>query len=146
MSLRVFDLFLIFIGAAFTYQAFQTKPENYDVMGPSLWPMSIAVSMLILLVLSSMLSRPANPKKDGALSVRFWLMCVAMIAFVGLQLLAIMPFFLSAAAFCFCAFLLMTTHKDIKSLVTAGSASLAFCYLIQYVFTQFIHLDLKITF
>jgi hypothetical protein len=73
-------------------------------------------------------------------------MCLAMIALVGVQLLATVPFFLTAAAFCVCAFLLMTRHRDIKSLLQAGGAALLFCFLIQYIFTQFINLDLTTTF
>lgn len=146
MSLRIFDVLLLFIGAAFTYQAIQTPPENYDVMGPSLWPLSVAISLLVLLVLSSVFSGRSGENRDSPLSLRFWLMCLAMIAFVGVQLLAIMPFFLSAAAFCFCAFLLMTHHRDVKSLLKAGVAALLFCFVIQYIFTQFINLDLKTVF
>ncbi len=146
MSLRIFDLLLLLVGAAFTYQAIQTPPENYDVMGPSLWPLSVALSLLVLLVLSSVFSRQEAPNGDAPLSSRFWLMCLAMIALVGLQLLAIVPFFLTAAVFCVCAFLLMTRHRDVKSLLQASGAALLFCYLIQYVFTQFINLDLTTTF
>ncbi|MEH6728273.1 MAG: tripartite tricarboxylate transporter TctB family protein [Hyphomicrobiales bacterium] len=146
MSLRIFDLLLLLIGAAFTYQAIQTPPENYDVMGPSLWPLSVALSLLVLLVLSSVFSRQAKSDREAPLNIRFWLMCLAMIALVAVQLLAIMPFFLSAAAFCLCAFLLMTHLRDVKSLLQAGSAALVFSYLVQYVFTQFINLDLTTTF
>lgn len=146
MSLRIFDVLLLFIGVAFTYQAIQTPPENYDVMGPSLWPLSVAVSLLALLVLSSVFSRRSGENRASPLSIRFWLMCLAMIAFVGVQVLALMPFFLSAAAFCFCAFLLMTHNRDVKSLLQAAGAALLFCFAIQYVFTQVISLDLKTAF
>lgn len=146
MSLRIFDLLLLLVGAAFTYQATQTPPESYDVMGPSLWPLSVALSLLVLLALSSVFSRQAKSDQEAPLNIRFWLMCLAMIALVGVQLLAIMPFFLSAAAFCLCAFLLMTDRRDVKSLLQAGSAALVFSYMIQYVFTQFINLDLTTAF
>lgn len=146
MSLRIFDVLLLLIGAAFTFQAIRTPPESYDVMGPSLWPLSVAISLLVLLVLSSIFSRGPNENKEAPLSIRFWLMCLAMLALVGLQLMAVVPFFLSAAAFCFGAFLLMTDQRDVKSLIQAAGAALAFCFLIQYVFTQFINLDLNTTF
>jgi hypothetical protein len=151
MRLRLFDLLLLLIGVAFTIQAIRTPPETYDVMGPSLWPLSVALSLLVLLVLSSVFSRQAAPDAEPSdaeapLSARFWLMCLAMIALVGVQLLATVPFFLTAAAFCVCAFLLMTRHRDIKSLLQAGGAALLFCFLIQYIFTQFINLDLTTTF
>lgn len=146
MRLRLFDLLLLLIGAAFTIQAIRTPPETYDIMGPSLWPLSVALSLLVLMVLSSVFSRQAAPNGDAPLSARFWLMCLAMLALVGVQLLAIVPFFLTAAMFCVCAFLLMTRHRDVKSLLQAGGAALLFCFLIQYIFTQFINLDLTTTF
>jgi hypothetical protein len=146
MRLRLFDLLLLLIGGGFTVQAIRTPPETYDIMGPSLWPLSVALSLLVLPVLSSIFSRQEGSDEVTPLSTRFWLMCLAMIALVGVQLLAIAPFFLTAAAFCVCAFLLMSRHRSIKSLLQACGAALLFCFLIQYIFTQFINLDLTTTF
>lgn len=146
MNVRKFDLLLIFISVAFIYQAIRTPAENYDVMGPALWPLSVAIPMLGLLVLTCLLSRRSDDDIATPLSNRFWLMCLAMVALVGLQVLAIVPFFLSAAAFCFCAFLLMSDRPNAKSILKAGSAAVIFCFLIQYLFTSAIILDLKTTF
>ena len=52
MTTRLFDLFLIFIGGAFVVQAVLTKPEYYDVMGPALWPLVVAVPMLFVQVVA----------------------------------------------------------------------------------------------
>lgn len=146
MTVRIFDLLLIFVSGAFIFQAIRTPVENYDVMGPSLWPLSVAIPMLGLLVLNSLLSRRSRDDVATPLSNRFWLMCLAMVALVGLQVLAIVPFFLSAAGFCLCAFLLMSDRPNAKSILKAGSAAVFFCFLIQYLFTSVIILDLKTTF
>ena len=127
-------------------QAVLTKPEYYDVMGPALWPLVVAVPMLGMLLITTLFSRSSQSEENLPLSNRFWLMCLAMITLVGLQVLAIVPFFLSASSFCFCAFLLMSENRNAKALLIAGIASVVFCFGIQYLFTHVIVLDLKSTF
>lgn len=145
MTKRLFDGFLLLVAALFFYQALHTKPENYDVMGPALWPMSVAVISAIT-VAFAMITPGADGENERKLNARFWLFISVIFGCVVTLNLEISPFFIPSSALCLLSYLLLSKKHDLVSITVAATLALAFCYTLQWIFTTFVNLDLTTSF
>lgn len=145
MSSRIVDGLLLLVVGLFLFQAFHTPEEAYDVMGPALWPGFVAVFAIALLVLMQFGKRP-DAEGEAPMRARFWLFCSAAVVLVAIQSLGVAPFFLAAALYCFCSYLLIAYQPDALRLSASALGSLVFCYVVQWLFTNLVYLDLPVTF
>ena len=145
MLRSLFDGTLLIIVMLFVYQATQTKPESYDVMGPALWPMSVSVLAAGLVVLSMFIDRHLLKNKP-TLTRRFYLFTGCVIGCAVVLSWGIVPFFIPAAVLCFASYLLLERDYKIAIITIAAASALAFCFALQWVFTTLVNLDLPTTF
>lgn len=140
MTRYIFDATLFAIGAAFIVQALRTPPETYDVMGPALWPFTVALATVLLILARVLQSQPRAALQP--MTMRLAGIALLAIAFVGLQAIAAVPFFLSATIFMFLAYLLMSRTPARREYLPVLAAALGFTCFLQWIFTSVINLDL----
>lgn len=145
MIRSLFDVTLLVVVALFIYQATQTKPESYDVMGPALWPMGVSIFAAALLSLSTLIDRRQLVDKPK-LTLRFYLFIACIFGCVIILSWAVVPFFIPAAVLCFTSYLLLQRDYKIVAAVIAAASALVFCFALQWIFTTVVSLDLPTTF